>query len=58
MKRLNIYVQFCLVVFIIISCGGEGTLTVTTTPVPGTISVDGKPVGESPVTLTLKNRKA
>lgn len=41
---------------IVISCGfGEGTLTVTTFPVTGTVTVDGVSRGEAPVTLTLSS---
>ena len=43
------------VVFMLSCGGGEGTLTVTTTPVPGVIIVDGENRGESPVILTLKS---
>ncbi|HUT63418.1 MAG TPA: DUF6599 family protein [Anaerolineae bacterium] len=39
----------------IVSCGsGEGVLTIVTTPVPGKVQVDGNPVGETPVTLTME----
>ena len=31
----------------------KGTLTVTTSPIPATVSIDGVPYGESPVTLAL-----
>ncbi|MCE5250436.1 PEGA domain-containing protein [bacterium] len=36
---------------------GEGSLTVTTYPVSGSVIVDGKPGGKAPVALTLKSGK-
>jgi len=47
-------VPACLILVSVVSCGGEGTLTVRTAPVRGTVVVDGVPRGEAPVTLVLK----
>ena len=61
MKLLVLLVELSatlLIILIIMSCGGgEGTLTITTYPVPGTVSVDGESIGEAPKTLILKAGK-
>jgi hypothetical protein len=36
---------------------GEGTLTITSYPVSGTVSVDGQPRGDTPLTLKLRTGK-
>jgi len=46
-----------IVLTILFFRGGEGTLTITTYPVPGTVCVDGESIGEAPRTLTLKAGK-
>jgi len=46
------FVTLVMAVFVFCS-GGVGTITVTTTPIPATVSVNGVPYGVSPVTMTL-----
>ena len=54
--RVCLSVILLITAVIVISCGfGEGTLTVTTFPVTGTVTVDGVSRGEAPITLTLSS---
>ena len=58
MKHSIILAIMCAALLFVVSCETrQGTLTVTTTPVPGTISIDGEVRGDSPLSLALKAGK-
>jgi len=55
-RRVCLFVILLIAAVTAISCGfGEGTLTVTTFPVTGTVTVDGVSWGEAPITRTLSS---
>ncbi|MBT4482162.1 MAG: PEGA domain-containing protein [Candidatus Latescibacteria bacterium] len=55
MKHSITLAIMCAALLFVVSCETrQGTLTVTTTPVPGTISIDGEIRGDAPLSLALK----